>query len=247
MIQEENKVPSDAPSKDTPKQEQVPDIGKKISEMTGGKYKNEDDLVTAYKDLEKKLGEQGEEVRQSREFAAVVQPLLDAVREDPALFKILDEKLRSKETPSTPNADTKNNNTTQDEVRGTLIDTTIAQFESKYGINKLSADERKTLREKIANEVFEITGKTINEVDLRRLGNVLDKAFVLANKDNLVDKSKLDALISAQEGSEGEIPSLSSSPSKKDEALAPEEAKTAEKLGLTREQYLEGKKVPAKN
>lgn len=242
------KAPSDAPSKDTPKAEQVPDQDKRLSEATGGKFKDVDNLVAAYKDLEKKLGEQGEDIRQSREFAAVVQPLLDVIREDPELFKSIDTKLKSKGEPSTPNAETKDkkDNTSQDEIRNFAVDTAIAQFEAKYGLDKLSTEERKSIREKIGNEVYELTGKTISEVDLRRLGKVLDKAYVLANKDNLVDKSKLEALVSAQ-GTEGGIPSLPSSSEKKEATLAPEEARVAEKLGLTREQYLKGKKEPTKS
>src|SRR5258708_5605643 len=68
--------------------------------IAGGKIKNEVELAKAYKELEKKLGQQSEEVRQTREFSEIINPLLDEIRNDPEIFNKLDEKLRKKGQPT---------------------------------------------------------------------------------------------------------------------------------------------------
>ena len=245
MADEDKKkeAPPETPKEDKPSEESTPE---KVEEkILLGKFKSQDELADAYKEMEKKYGEQSEEVRQARDFAQVVQPLLDEIRSDPELFKQLDEKLRERgQTSDTSKADAKGDEkvTDQDEVRTVASDLILARFEEKYGIDKLPAEEGKTIRSKIGDVIFELTGKTMKGVDLRRLGPVLENAYVLARKDSLIDKSKLEALVSARDDAGG-IPSVPSSPGKGETVLTSEEASVAEKMGLTREQYLEGKKV----
>jgi hypothetical protein len=241
-----DKAPPETPKEDTPAKESEP---KQEEELILGKYKTQDELVEAYKKSEKKLGEQGDELRQGREFAQVVQPLLDEIRSDPELFKKLDEKLREKgQSTESAQDETKGDEktTTQDESRQAVSDLILAKFEEKHGIDRLSTDERKKLRNKIGDVIHELTGKTFNGVDLRRLDGVLENAYILANKDVLIDKSKLEGLSPAKEVDEAGFPSVPSSPGKAETVLTSEEADIAGKLGQTREQYLEGKKGLAK-
>jgi len=174
-----------------------------------------------------------------------VQPLLDEIRDDPKLFKQLEERLEKRNAPaidSKAEASGEEKATQQDEIREFASDTVLARFEEKHGIDKLPADERKTVKQKIGNTVRELTGKTIHEVDLRRLESVLNNAYIIANKDDLVSKSKLEALESDKEVDEASFPSIPSSPGKGETVLTAEEAKVADKMGLTRDQYIEGKK-----
>lgn len=216
---------------------------KEWKKITGDKFKSEDDLAKSYKELEERLGKQGDELNQAREFAQVVQPLLETIRDDPELFKTLDNKLRSKGQPSdtSTNSDTSGKKTSQGE-REAISDIILAGFEEKHGITALDPSEQKEVRNKMGSIIYEMTGQTISTLDLRRLNSVLDNAFILANKDKLLEKSKLEALISAKNNNEAGIPSISSSPGKSEEGLSPEEVRVAERMGLTREQYLEGKK-----
>jgi len=241
-----DEAPPEAPKEDTPTTEPEPE---QKEEKILGKYKTQDELVEAYKELDKKLGEQGDELRQSREFAQVVQPLLDEIRSDPELFKQLDEKLRKRDQPTESAQDeTKKDEkaTAQDESRQAVSDLILAKFEEKHGINRLPTEDRTKMRNRIGDIIFELTGKTLNGVDLRRLDGVLENAYILANKDSLIDKSKLEALSPAKEVDEAGFPSVPSSPGKAETVLTSEEADIAGKIGLTREQYLEGKKVLAK-
>lgn len=246
-VKDENidKAPAEASKQETPdkeaalSKEEKDDWGK----IVDGKFKTEAELAKAYKDLESKLGEQGEEIRQSREFATVVQPLLETIRDDPELFSSLEKKLQQK--GQTSDAQTAKGNekvANQDELRTTASDLILARFEEKHGIDRLPASERKELRQKIGDTIYDLTGKPLTSVDLRRLGAVLDNAYILANKDKLMEKSKLEALVSARGVEEAGIPSIPSSPGKAEETLTPEETRVAEKMGLTREQYLDGKK-----
>lgn len=224
----------DTPKKETPKEE----------ELILGKYKTQDELVDAYKEAENKLGEQGDELRQGREFAQVVQPILDLIRNDPKLFKQLDEKLREgkPDDPSKEDTKGKEGTTAQGENRKAIADLMLAKFEDKYKIPQLSSEDARKLRGKIADQIYRTYGKVYHEVDLTKLDAALEDAYLLANKDKLIEKSKLEEADSAT-GVEGGIPSISSSPGKGDAVLTSEEATVAEKLNLTREQYLEGKKV----
>lgn len=214
--------------------------------LVGDKFKTEADLAKAYKDLEKKLGETSDEVKKTREFAEVINPLLEEIRSDPEIFNKLDERLRKRNSPPTPdNSDNAKTEKTidQEEMRSVASDLVLSRFEERHGINKLSSDEQKKIRQSIGDAIFENTGTRFDAVDLRRLNTVLENAYVLAV--NKSDKSTLEAIKSAQE--EGSISSIPSSPGKAENTLTPEQNKIADKLGLTREQYLEGMKTPTKS
>lgn len=208
-------------------------IDKSVEELTGGKYKTAEDLAKAYKEAETTIGKQSDEVKQVREFMSVAQPVFDVIKDDPTLFKAIDERLR-KETPK--DADAKDKTTNQEEVVTATRDVLRMRFEEAHGFSKLSADEQKKLRNAIGNEIFELTGKDMNGIDLRRLSPVLEKAYVLA-KNGIKDESTKAAIDKADK-TDASISSIPSSGGKSEGHLSPEEVKVAEKLGVTKEQYL---------
>lgn len=213
-------------------------LDKSVEELTGGKYKSAEDLAKAYKEAESTIGKQSDEVKQVREFMSVAQPVFDVIKDDPTLFKAIDEKLRNNKTPK--DADAKDKITNQEEVVTATRDVLRMRFEEQHGFSKLSADEQKKLRSAIGNEIFELTGKDINGIDLRRLSPVLEKAYILA-KNGITDKSTQEAIAQADKP-DASISSIPSSGGKAEGVLTPEEAKVAERLGITREQYLSNKK-----
>ena len=188
---EETKAPSESPkTEETANKEKA--LEKSVEDLTGGKFDSPEKLAKAYKELESKLGEQSNEVKEVREYMSVAQPVFDVIKNDPELFKTIDQKLRggldSKDSDKA-DADTTTN---QEDVRDTTRNMVMASFENKHGINKLSADEQKTLKNAIGVEISELTGTSYKEVDLRRLGSVLEKAYILA-KNGIEDKSTLPA------------------------------------------------------
>jgi len=223
----------------TPKSEDKPiesktDVWK---ELTGNKFKSADELAKSYTELEKKFGTQSDEVKQAREFMQTVYPLLEEIKNDSELFKTLDERLRKKGEPKTPAKDeAKGEDKDQSGVRQITSDLLLERFEAKHGIDKLEPEERKDLRQKIGDAIFELSGTSLNNVDLRKLGTTLENAYIIAKY-----KSKSAASESETED-RASISSVPGKTGKGETVLTPEEAKVAEKLGLTREQYLGGKK-----
>ena len=212
---------------ETPSKDSAPSDNEWKS-IAGDKYATPSELAKAHKELEKKLGELGEEAKQGKDFATAVAPILDAVKNDPELFKILDEKLRKSETtPSKNESDYE-----VKEVKSVASDLILARFEEQNGIDKLEPDEAKRLRGEIGTIVTELTGQNMNSVDLRRLPMILGRAFTLAT----AGKSK------PENSDDGALPPMSSSNGKKEATISQEELSVAAKMGLTKEQYLEGKK-----
>lgn len=202
--------------------------------IVGDKYKTPEELAKAHKELETKLGSQSEEIRKTKEFAEIVNPILEEIRNDPELFDALDKKLRSKDQPD--NSQPKDSaNDKVDDVRSVASDLILQRFEEKYGITKLPLEEQAALRGNIGDAITRLTGKSFNQVDLRQLSNVLEDAYIIANKDKLINK---EALVEAT----GSIPSIPTSSGTTEETLTSQEARVAEKLGLTRDQYISGKK-----
>lgn len=212
--------------------------------LTNNQFKSPEDLAKSYKELEKKFGEQSDEVRQAREFTEIVKPVLEEIRNDPEIFEKLDEKLRSKNSPV---KETNNKKTTTvkeeetEEVRDVARELVMERFESKIGLKNLSKEDQKQVREQIGQAIIDNTGSNFNQISLKRLSTVLDNAYTLAKaKMGEQEVKKLDALISAS--GEGAISTIPSSGGKAESTLSSEEAKIADKLGLSREQYLKGKK-----
>ena len=225
---EDKKVPSDKTQPKTPPQDES--VDSEWQNITEGKYKSPTEVAKAYKELESKYGEQSKEVAQAREFMQVVYPILDEIKNDPELFKALEKKLQPKKDDDSP----KDEKPQDEETRDTLRELTIAQFEKKHGLNKLSPEERNTIRRNIGDAMYELTGQKLKDVDLRNLSKNLENAYIIVKA-----KSKSSGSDSEDRGSMSSVPG---SPGKGEKALNKEEADIADKLGLTREQYLEGKK-----
>jgi hypothetical protein len=237
MADENTQAPPSSTQADTQKQT----VEQEWNKIVEGKFKSSEELAKAYKELENKLGEQGVELGQSREFVETVKPILELVRDDPALFAAVDAKLKQTMSPQNFQQVESQPNKSQEENKETLSNLVIANFEKEYGIDTLPETERRAMRAKIGTAISEMTGMPMNKVDLRRLEGTLKNAYVLANKDNLVEKTKLEALIEAQANEEAGISSLRSSAKNTEEiTLTPEQARVAQKMGLTKDQYVEG-------
>lgn len=223
---------------DTGKQ-QTQDIKDDWKQISGGKFKSEAELAKAYKDLEKKLGEVSEEVKQSKEFAQIVNPILTEIQNDKEIFDKLDKKIREKNDPEFKDKkdekfDNKNVNA---ESRETLSNIIVAGFEQKHGFSELTADEATKLRKSIGDEILSITGKRLADIDLRTQGVILEKAYKLVKAES--QQSSQDETEDTQQNN-GAIGKIKSSQGKGQTVLTSEQAQVAEGLGLTREQYLAG-------
>lgn len=204
--------------------------------IAGDRFKTEAELAKAYKELETKFGQQSDDIRKGREFAETVAPVLEIIKNDPDAFKLIDEKLRNAQTPKEGKDKTAKEEKADKELRDTAQAILMKDFEGGHNFANLSKDEQASLRGKIGSLVQELTGQNVNEVDLRRLPSVLDKAYILATQSNKHTDQEEET------EPEGAISSMPSSKGKTEARLTPEERTVASKLGLTAEQYLSGKK-----
>jgi hypothetical protein len=230
-----------------PKQEdksETAEQDKAWAEITKGKFKDPTEVAKAYISLEEKLGEQGQEISRAREVMDVMYPIMQEIQNDPELFKALEKKLNKVSSESKPTEDNKpaiSAKSDQSEVRSVASDLVLAKFEETHGIDRLEPEERRELRRKIGDAIYELTGTNLGGVDLRRLGKTLENAYILTKY-----KSKSAVSSETEDEDRASFSSLPSKSGKTETVLTPDEASVAEKMGLTREQYLEGKKKLAK-
>jgi len=238
MKDEEKKVTTPPASPKEDKSNNTETVDQEWAKVVDGKFTSPTEVAKAYKELETKYGEQSTEVKQAREMMTTVTPILEAIQNDPVLFKQLEEKLSAdnspKKTPANKKKASKDNS--QSDVRQVASDLVLSKFEEKHGIDKMEPEERRILRQKIGDALFELTGTNLNGVDLRKLGNTLENSYIISKY-----KSKPADSAADDEVDRASISSIPSKDGKKEAALTPDEAETAEKMGLSREQYLEGK------
>lgn len=239
MTDEDNKkkitTPPETPKED--KSDKKESVDQEWTKVVEGKFTSPTEVAKAYKELEKKYGEQSSEVKNAREILTQIQPVLEEIQNDPTLFKLLEERLKAKasstDTPADKDKATQDNS--QSDVRQVASDLLLAKFEEKYGIDKMEPEERRLFRQKIGDAIHELTGTNLNGVDLRRLGNTLENAYIIAKY-----KSKSADSANTEEEDRASISSVPSKAGKQETVLTSEQASVAEKMGLTREQYLEG-------
>lgn len=237
MTDEEKTTPPETPKEE--KSEKKESVDQEWAKVVGGKFTSPTEVAKAYKELETKYGEQSTEVKQAREVMSTITPILDAIQNDPELFKMLETKLQAESSPKDKPAD-KNKapaDNSQSDVRQVASDLILAKFEEKHGIDKLEPEERRVRRQQIGDALYELTGTNLNGVDLRRLGSTLENAYIISKyKSKSADSGDTEAEDRAS------ISSVPSKAGKNETVLTSEEASVAQKMGLTREQYLEGKK-----
>lgn len=211
------------------------------AKVVDGKFTSPTEVAKAYKELERKYGEQSAEVKQAREIMTSISPVLETIQNDPELFKLLEQKLNN-DSPKDPANKTKPTaESSESDVKQVAADLLLARFEETHGIDKMEPEERRALRQSIGDHIYELTGTNLNGVDLRRLGKTLENAYILAKY-----KSKSAGSSETEAEDRASISSIPSKAGKQETTLSPEEAAVAQKMGLTREQYLEGKKKLAK-
>ena len=203
--------------------------------------KTPDEILKMYSEAERKIGEMSAEVKAARDKEAKYQPILDTIWENQEIFNALDQALQNKSKPKEDKP--QGQSTAQDETRAATEGLIISRFEDRYGINKMTDNERVELKQKIGQEVFDISGVSLSQVPLARLENILEKAYILANKDKLREAGKLEGIAEANANNAGAFGALPSSESKTETVtLSPKEREAAIKLGIGVEKYLEQKK-----
>ena len=209
-------------------------------------FKSKEDLWKSYQEAEKKISDNGEELKNFKIFQDNVVPVLDVVLQDEEILGKVKAKMEGK-TPEKPASVDKQIVPPEDtDTKKYLIDDIVHSFEEMHGINKFDPDTQKEIKAKIGIELQKFT--TGKDTKASLLKGQLEDAFALTvAKDN-----KLKELFTPKEdGLEGygSMPSQSSGIDKDGNIkLTPEQEKVAERMPGGREAYIKGlKKVQEKN
>lgn len=239
-------IKEDTDKKSEPKEER----------LLAGKYKNKEELEKGYQELADKLTEQGSELGEARkqllsarDYQMYTAPVVKLLEDDEGVRKTVFEKLGAVE-PTTPQASVDTPDAIAQvartearresaEVRLFQEKGVYADFEAKYGIDKLSDSDRKEARAKVGAYLGKWAPRGVKNIPLHLLGGYLEDAYLLANKDVIKEQGKAEGRVqqrAAEAGAIGSIPSGEASAPKKTE-LTPAQKAIAKKAKISEEDY----------
>lgn len=210
-------------------------------------FKSKEDVYKSWSESNKKISEQGEQLKNAEIFQNQVTPFLDLVLQDEEIMGKVQAKLEnpnsdpkkpvSTDNPKIPTEDT--------DTKKYLVDNIVHSFEKSHGIDKLDEETQKDIKAKVGIELKKFTSGMDTKASL--LGGQLEDAFALAIAKN----EKLKNIFNAKDDSlqdYGSMPSQSSAIDKEGNVkLTPEQEKVAERMPGGREAYIKGlKKIQAK-
>lgn len=214
------------------------------------KGKSQDDLIKMYGELERKLGEQGSELGQSRKFQEEMSVVLQAIYADPKLKTSVEEQMERVMGRGKTEPDKKT--TPADETREAVEGQILREFEVRNGLDLLEATQRQQLYQKIGDELRDMLdpggkksyAEVLSSVNLTKLPQMMEKAYYLADREGTIKKAVQAGVLKAKESQAGMIGGISaSSGGGNQKMLTPEEKQAAEKLGISEDDYLKSKTV----
>jgi hypothetical protein len=238
----------------------VPEAGQADSKQEAPKQdkfegKSAEEISTAYKALEAKLGEQSKEVGQTRtqlaEMSNTQQQLnyiLQVIGSDPKLYQEVDKAVRkaaNQQGAQTPTS------FTSDDTRTALESQIINDFSARKGIVNLPVEEQKQVHTKVGAILLDLLdpgGKqtvpqVLSNVSLQKLPRLLDYAYTIVANPAMIEQAKAQALAEKESAEQGAIGGIASGGDTTNEAnLTREEREVAKKMGVSEEKWLEQKK-----
>jgi len=208
--------------------------------------KSPEQIVEMYTNLEKKFGEHSKEVNEAKKYLQEREVINKVLSEDKELYSMFEKRLKNLYDPKSESDGEVKPDPVVTDIRRSEENRAIADFQKNLGIDKLDKEKRSEVMKKVSNELAEMLdpggnkniGQIISGVSLSNLPKLLENAYFLAYKDNLVDKGNLDPDLA----SIGSIATASSGKSDPINSLTEREKEIAEKLGVKPEKYLERKK-----
>lgn len=207
------------------------------------------DIAEMYLGLEKKFGEHSKEVEDARKYLKEREVLDQAVSRNPELYKMLEKEINTlrgrEQTPEGGGEAGKKTDPQISELRRVEENRAIADFQQKFGIDKLPQEERQDLMKKVSTQFADLldpggnkpVSQVLAEAKLDQLPKLFENSYWLVKKDSLMDRGKLPDRDLASIGSL----SASSGKSEPSEGLTERERTTALKLGVDPDKYLKQK------
>jgi len=204
------------------------------------KGKSAEEIATAYEELSKTIGRQGEELgltkkelKERDEQINKLNYLVQVIESDETLFAAVTSKIKGKPQETPP---------AEDEVKQTITSNVIKEFERKYGLDKLDQDKAQAIRTAIGQKVERLTGKSIQDVPLSQLAETLESGYTLATQNDREEQARLKGIAEARENQEAEFGSIPSTGVQgQQKTITPEEHRAAQRFGMTDEEYLKYK------
>ena len=182
------------------------------------------------------------------EYVEKTSVILNAMNSDPAIVQQVKDKITPPQTPApqtppaTPPAPTTppqapaepQKDPTVVELEMVKRDEIIKSVEQKYGYDKLPAEERKALRQKVEAHLNRY-GQSVMTSPVTALTNYLDDAYLLQSIPDAGTKPDgyVDNLIAARNNEMGAMPSISNNAGTKTETtLTEEQKKWANKMNV---------------
>ena len=240
--------------KETP---QAPEQKSEEKVLVGG-FKTVAELETAYKDLESKLGTQGDELGQLRDFQNQAYPVIDAVYGDQNLLKEVRQAVESKYGVGNSDQAVPKD---QAEINGKIVDKppvkpdvrvsehelflrqiAINNFKTRYGLDKLPEAEYQPVEEALITTMSRWV-QPGTKVPIDKVETYLEDAWKIVKGDKLVEEKVLETITKDRVNQQATVGSMSSGSTETEEVqLSEADRQFAEKLHVPLERVKQYKK-----
>jgi len=202
------------------------------------------------KELEAKLSQMQSQHDQMNEAMGKMGVVVDVIAKDPELTKQLQVAIQKNYNiqPEDKPEDTKPENKPQDKpvdpkksaledphvmgIDAKLRQDVIRRIESKYGVDRMTADQKKAIRQQVESKMGE-WGTSVLKAPVNELENKLEDAYFLTNVGRAKEEGKIEGLIEAHMNDLAAIPNMPSNSTEQGEAELSAEHKTwAQKLDV---------------
>lgn len=217
------------------------------------KGKSAEEIAKSYIELEKKIGDQGKEVEDTRKEISQWKALGQVISESPDIKSALEKEIAKrsgKKTEDDKKEEKKEDKLKRDDTRIAMEDQIINKFETDRGIDTLPKEKKSDLDKAIGRELVDMLDPTgtkspseiIASIPVNRLPNYLEKAYKLATADDKEERTRSQEFVEARRNREATIGSISSSGVKtSDIELTQSEREAARRMHVTEEQYKKNK------
>lgn len=214
------------------------------------KGKSASEIAQSYVELEKKLGDQSQEVGDMRKEIEGWKALGRVLEENPTLSDLVEkeiDRIAGKKGDSTSKSDQPPK---ADDVRLATENVIITKFEERFAIDRVDPEKKQKLHQAIGNELAEMVdpgGKmtvkqVMDSIPLDRLDRYLEKAYKLATINDREEQARIAGIVEARNNSEASFGSIPSSGVRSQQVkLTPEEQKVARRMGISEEDYIKEK------
>ena len=212
------------PKEETPEPETTEPVKEEEKQETPNEYeKRYKDLQSAYNKRDKEIAEYKQNIDNWKKLGEIIES-------DPELYKQVESKIKGPTSES--------NGEATDEVKATISQNVVREFETRYGLDKLAPEKAQEIRTKIGQEIQSVSGVSINEIPLSKLGQILEKGYMLATVGDKEEQARRQGYLEARENREAEFGNIPSSGVKEqNKTLTPDEQKVARRLNISDEDY----------